>query len=76
MRKLLFTVLMLLPFMSCEKATTEEIQYYESGAVKSKVNYVDGKEQGEDIGYFESGAVQFKYNFVDGKLQGEKIRIE
>ena len=74
MRRLLFTVLMLLPFMSCEKATTEVIGYYESGAIKFKVNRVEGVFQGEAINYFESGAVEAKSNFVDGEMQGEKIR--
>ena len=73
MRKLLFTVLMLLPFMSCEKATTEKIKYYESGAIQVKANFVDGKQQGETIIYYESGAIQVKTNFVDGKQQGEMI---
>ena len=73
MRKLLFTVLMLLPFMSCEKATTEEIQYYESGAISGKSNFVDGVKQGEEIEYYESGAVKSKVNYVDGKEQGEGI---
>ena len=72
MKRLLFTVLMLLPFMSCEKATTEEIQYYESGAIKAKVNYVDGKLQGEGILYFESGAIQVKGNYVDGVFINNK----
>ena len=74
MRRLLFTVLMLLPFMSCEKATTEVIGYYESGAIQFKSNYVDRVLQGELIQYYESGAVEAKSNFVDGEMQGEKIR--
>ena len=53
--------------------TEEKITYYESGAVESKSNYVDGLRQGEGIGYYESGAIQYKVNYVDGLLQGEGI---
>ena len=41
MRKLLFTVLMLLPFIVIGQ-TTEKIIYYESGAIQFKYNFVDG----------------------------------
>ena len=67
MRKLLFTIIMILPFMSCEE--TEVIQYFESGAISQKTNYVDGEEQGEEIYYYESGAIKTKTNFVDGVKQ-------
>ena len=72
MRKLLFTVLMLLPFIVIGQ-TTEKIKYYESGAIQVKANYVDGKRQGKMITYFESGAIQGKIDFVEGKEQGEAI---
>ena len=51
----------------------ELIEYYDSGAVKSKVNYVDDKKQGEEIWYYESGAVKGIGKYVDGNLQGEGI---
>ena len=52
-----------------EKKTT----YYESGEVETKVNFVDGQQQGESIKYYKSGEVKAKANFVDGKLQGEQF---
>ncbi len=42
------------------------MNYYESGAVESKANYVDGKRQGEYFEYYESGAVKAKKNYVNG----------
>ena len=45
MKKLLFTIA-LLASLACN-TQKQEIVYYESGEVKSKVNYVDGKKQGE-----------------------------
>ena len=71
MRKLLFTVLMLLPFIVIGQ-TTEKVGYYESGAVKFKVYNLDGVKQGEEISYFESGAIQTKFNYVDGVLINNK----
>ena len=44
------------------KRQGEGIRYYESGAVKSKVNYVDGKRQGERSEYYESGAINYISN--------------
>ena len=69
MKKLLL-LLFFIPLMSLGQT---KFEYYESGAVKSKENYVDGKLQGEMISYYESGAVRIKANNVDDKLQGEAI---
>jgi len=71
MKRLLFTVLMLLPFIVIGQ-TTEKIKYYESGAIQSKVNFVDGVLQGEEIFYFESGVINVKLNYVDGVLINNK----
>lgn len=49
------------------------VKYYDSGAVKSKTNYVNGELHGEYIGYYESGEVKIKGNYVNGKPHGEAI---
>ena len=65
--------LILLLFIPLVSFGQTKFEYYESGAVKSKENYVDGKLQGEIISYYESGALRIKANTVDDKLQGEAI---
>ena len=67
MRKLLFTVLMLLPFIVIGQ-TTEKIQYYESGDISIKSNFVDGKKQGELILYNLNGEIERIENYKDGVL--------
>ena len=47
---------------------------YESGAILSKVNYVDDLIQGEKINWYEGGAVLSKINYVDDKAVGEAIQ--
>ena len=74
MKKILFVLALLISFSSFGQDDIKQglvTEYYESGEVKTKVNYVDGKQQGEFIGYYESGAVGEKGNFVDGLAQGE-----
>ena len=73
MKKLCYTILLLLPFIGVGQSN-EDIQYYESGEVDYKYNFVDGKQHGEEIGYYESGEVAYKANYVDGKLQGELLQ--
>jgi antitoxin component YwqK of YwqJK toxin-antitoxin module len=72
MKKLLFIIILSLPFFMLGQ-TTEDVQYYKSREVKGKTNFVDNKRQGEVIGYYESGEVKIKAFFVDGKKQGEVI---
>ena len=58
MKNILYTLALLVSFNSFGQDDIKQglvINYYESGAVKDKVNYVDGKEQGEAIGYYEIG---------------------
>ena len=50
------------------KMQKQEIVYYDSGAVKAKVNYVDGKRQGEKISYYKSGEIKEIQNYKDGVL--------
>jgi antitoxin component YwqK of YwqJK toxin-antitoxin module len=57
MKSILFTLALLISFSSFGQDDIKQglvIEYYESGAVQSKVNYVDGKEQGECISYYET----------------------
>ena len=70
---LLFLIITLLFSFNSFGQTEEKITYYESGAVYSKTNYLDGLRQGEKIMYYESGAVEYKGNFVDDLVQGEVI---
>ena len=76
MKNLLFTLALLISFVSFGQDDIKQglvIDYYESGGVRQKGNYVDGKAQGEYIVYYESGGVSQKGNFVDGKRHGEEI---
>ena len=66
--------LILLLFIPLVSFGQTKFEYYESGAVKSKENYVDGKLQGEMIMYYESGVVKAKGNYVDGIKNGKRIR--
>ena len=73
MRNILFTIALLISFSSFGQDDIKQglvTEYYESGEVDYKVNYVDGKEQGEEIGYYKTGEVSYKLNFEDGKQQG------
>ena len=73
MKNILYTLALLVSFSSFGQDAKQGLvtEYYESGEVKYKVNYVDGKPQGEAIGYYKSGEVKHKVNYVDGKPQGE-----
>jgi len=51
----------------------EHIEYYGSGEIECKYNYLDGKIHGESIIYFKSGEVESKINYLDGKRNGESI---
>ena len=61
MKKLCYTILLLLPFIGVGQST-EDIQYYESGEVKYKANYVDGKLQGELLQYNLNGEIEKNEN--------------
>ncbi len=81
MKKILFTLALLVSFSSfgqdyddgTDRQDWDPIEYYDSGAVASTMNIVDGIPQGECIQYYESGAVQVTTNMLDGLLQGECI---
>ena len=44
--------------------------YYESGAVKVKGKYQNGKMIGTFVGYYETGEMKILARFVDGKREG------
>ncbi len=72
MKNILFTLALLVCFNSFGQ-TEEVIQYYDSGGIQFKVNYVDGKKHGEEIWYHENGVIMEKVNYVDDVQQGEQI---
>jgi len=49
----------------------ELIEYYESGEISYKRNYINGKLHGETINYFTSGEIWFKSYFINGERVGE-----
>ena len=59
--------LILLLFIPLVSFGQTKFEYYESGAVKSKENYVDGIKDGKRIRYNKSGEVIDEVNYVDGK---------
>ena len=66
--------LLLLLFIPLVSFGQTKFEYYESGAIKFKQNYVDGKLQGEMILYYESGTIRAKGNYVCGIKDGKRIR--
>jgi antitoxin component YwqK of YwqJK toxin-antitoxin module len=71
MKNILLTLALLISFSSFGQDDIKQglvIQYYESGKVESKSNYVDGQLQGEYITYYESGEIKETKNFKDGVL--------
>jgi len=51
----------------------EHIEYYESGEIRYKYNYLGGKLNGENIYYYESGKIYSKCFYIDGDLNCEYI---
>ena len=71
MKNILYTLALLVCFNSFGQDDIKQglvIEYYESGEVKSKVNYVDGKEQGESTYYHKNGEIYKIENYKDGVL--------
>ena len=68
MKNLLFTLALLISFVSFGQDDIKQglvIDYYESGGVSQKGNFVDGKRHGEEIFYYKSGEIK-EMNFYDG----------
>jgi len=51
----------------------EFIEYYESGEIEFKINYLGGKRNGEFIDYYKSGEISSSRNYLDDNLHGELI---
>jgi len=51
----------------------EDILYYGTGEILSKMNFLDGKPVGEFTSYYESGEILCKCWYLDGKKHGELI---
>jgi antitoxin component YwqK of YwqJK toxin-antitoxin module len=48
----------------------QKVDYYLSGNIESKTQWIDGVKNGEIILYYESGEVNFKGKFKNGSLNG------
>ena len=68
--KKLILLLLFIPLVSCQDVEVRET-YYDSGALASTANYVDGLMQGEWKFYRESGELKYTLNYVDNLRQGE-----
>jgi len=51
----------------------ENIEYYDTGEIRSKINYSDVEYHVEYIEYYKSGFIKYKCNYLDGKLNLEYI---
>ena len=51
----------------------EHIEYFDSGDIWFKCNYLDGNRHGECISYYKSGEISYKINYIDGNRNGESI---
>jgi len=60
--------------IDCIMSEGEYIEYYSSGFVRSKRNYLGGEKHGESILYFPSGEISYKINYILGTIHGELIR--
>ena len=61
-------LLLFIPLVSCKNVEVRKT-YYDSGELKSTVNYVDGVMEGEYYWYWESGGLEGIGYFVDGVEQ-------
>jgi len=52
----------------------EHIEYFDSGDIWCKCNYLGGKGHGEYIDYYLSGEILSKSMYLDGERHGEYIR--
>ena len=59
--------LILLLFIPLVSFGQTKFEYYESGTIRAKGNYVDGIKDGKRIRYNKSGKVVDEVNYVDGK---------
>ena len=66
--KKLVLLLLFIPLVSCQNVEVRKT-YYDSGELRSTVNYVDGLKQGEFKEYCESGELAATVNYVDGVEQ-------
>tara|TARA_B100000767_G_scaffold46004_1_gene40538 strand:- start:65 stop:268 length:204 start_codon:yes stop_codon:yes gene_type:complete len=66
--KKLILLLLLVPLLSCQNIEVRKT-YYESGELRSTVNYVDDLRQGERKWYYKSGELIKTVNYVDGVEQ-------
>jgi len=51
----------------------EHIEYYHSGGILSRINYLCGINNGECIYYYETGEISSIINYKDGRKNGESI---
>jgi len=51
----------------------EHIEYFDSGDIWCKCNYLGGELHGEHIDYYSGGDIKCKCNYKDGKYHGECI---
>tara|TARA_B110000003_G_scaffold847_1_gene873 strand:- start:649 stop:1185 length:537 start_codon:yes stop_codon:yes gene_type:complete len=58
---------------SKETIPNEVVEYYDSGAIKSKTSYLDGVKQGEQINYYDSGEIKARTPYHYGKINGMRI---
>ncbi len=52
------------------KIEGEYLQYYKTGELMIKKNFVDGKENGKAITYYETGELKEVQNYLNGKVNG------
>ena len=70
--KKLILLLLFIPLVSFGQTGEVRKTYYNSGELKSTINYVDGFRYGEYKYYWESGELSRTANYVDDLKQGER----
>lgn len=59
-------------FYGVDELDSTYTEYYKSGALRSKRNFISGKEHGISLVYYENGEVSTKLDFTNGRLMNVK----
>ena len=57
-------------FVGCGIQDGRDVEYYETGQLKSEIRYKNGKKDGLAIYWREDGTKLIKWNYTAGKLEG------
>jgi antitoxin component YwqK of YwqJK toxin-antitoxin module len=50
------------------------LEFYDTGELKIKCNYIGGKLHGEFLNFHKNGKINKKNNYIDGRLNDECLQ--